>query len=135
MEYEGVNWIHLAQDKKKWRVVLNTEMKVCIPHFSRISRLTVIALASQEGIFKLQLVSQLISLYVCFCYNRNYLKNYFYAEEEYYIRHFAEKCEQNIEGGSKVGIQFIVNYCIPTLAYPILLGKEKSVQHIIRKGP
>ena len=31
MEYDEVNWIHLAQDRKKWRAVLNTEMNFWIP--------------------------------------------------------------------------------------------------------
>jgi hypothetical protein len=53
MEYEDVKWIHLAQDRKKWRVVLNTEMNFWIPQISRITTLPGAALASQEGLFKL----------------------------------------------------------------------------------
>jgi hypothetical protein len=31
---EGVDWIHLAQDRDKWRAVLNTAMSLQIPYNS-----------------------------------------------------------------------------------------------------
>jgi hypothetical protein len=30
-EYEGVNWIHLAQDKVQWRAHVNTVMNLQLP--------------------------------------------------------------------------------------------------------
>jgi hypothetical protein len=29
--WEGVDWIHVAQDKEQWRAVLNTVMKHRVP--------------------------------------------------------------------------------------------------------
>jgi hypothetical protein len=29
--WEGVDWIHLAQDRDQWRAVLNTAMKLRVP--------------------------------------------------------------------------------------------------------
>jgi hypothetical protein len=29
--WEGVNWMHLAQDRERWRVVVNRVMKLRIP--------------------------------------------------------------------------------------------------------
>jgi hypothetical protein len=29
--YEGVNWIHVAQDSKQWQVLVNTAMNLQVP--------------------------------------------------------------------------------------------------------
>jgi hypothetical protein len=29
--WEGVNWMHLSQDRDQWRVVVNTVMKLRVP--------------------------------------------------------------------------------------------------------
>jgi hypothetical protein len=30
-EWEGVNWIHLAQDRDQWRALVNMVMKIQVP--------------------------------------------------------------------------------------------------------
>jgi len=29
--YQGVDWIHMAQDKDRWRIPVNTEMDILVP--------------------------------------------------------------------------------------------------------
>jgi hypothetical protein len=31
IEFEGVDWIHLAQDRDRWRAVVNTVMSIMVP--------------------------------------------------------------------------------------------------------
>jgi hypothetical protein len=29
--WDGMDWIHLAQDKDQWRALVNTVMNLCVP--------------------------------------------------------------------------------------------------------
>jgi hypothetical protein len=31
IEWDGMNWVDVAQDRDQWRVLLNTVMKFCVP--------------------------------------------------------------------------------------------------------
>jgi hypothetical protein len=40
MRWDGVDWIHLAQDRNQWRALVNTVMKFLFPKRREIFRLT-----------------------------------------------------------------------------------------------
>jgi hypothetical protein len=35
MEYDGVGWIHLSQNRDKWRAVVNTALNLWVPQKAR----------------------------------------------------------------------------------------------------
>jgi hypothetical protein len=53
----GTKWIYLAQDRGRWRVVVNVVINRWSHKMRRISTLTSDLLASQEGFSPLRLVS------------------------------------------------------------------------------
>jgi len=52
--WEGVDWIHVAQDRDQWRAVVNTVINLPFPYK-----------ASKEGLCSLELVKNII-LFLCF---------------------------------------------------------------------
>jgi hypothetical protein len=47
-EWEGVNWIHLAQDRDKWQAVVNTVMNLRFPYNCEIFYMSEQLLASEK---------------------------------------------------------------------------------------
>lgn len=61
-----MDWIHAAQDKDKWRTIVNTVMNLGVLKSQGISWLAKEPLASQEGLNSIDLVFQLITEFVIF---------------------------------------------------------------------
>jgi hypothetical protein len=57
-----VDWIYLAQDRAQWRTIVSTVIKFTFHKMRRNSRLAERLLASQGGLYSLELVKA--SLYV-----------------------------------------------------------------------
>jgi hypothetical protein len=54
---EGIDWVDLAQNTERWRAVVNAIMNLPDPQMREISWLAEKQLASQEGIYSMELVS------------------------------------------------------------------------------
>lgn len=59
-----MDWIHAALDKDKWRPIVNTVINLGVLKSQRISCLAKEPLASQEGLYSIDLVCQLITEFV-----------------------------------------------------------------------
>jgi hypothetical protein len=57
VEWEGIDWINLTQDRDRWRALVNGVMKLRTPKNVGISRLTKDLLAIQEGLCFMKLFS------------------------------------------------------------------------------
>jgi hypothetical protein len=65
---EGVDWIHLAQDRDQWRALVNTVMNLRVHNMLGISWVDEQLLASQEGFSCMELVKR-ISQSVSYLFN------------------------------------------------------------------
>jgi len=54
--WEGVDWMHLTQDRGQWRASVNTLMNLRVPQKRGNSWLVVWLVASQEGLFSMELI-------------------------------------------------------------------------------
>jgi hypothetical protein len=52
----GIDWVDLTQNMDKWRAVVNAVMNLPVPQLREISWLAENWLASQEGLYSLELV-------------------------------------------------------------------------------
>jgi hypothetical protein len=59
IESEGVDWINLAQDRNKWRAVLNIVMNFLLPYSLEVLD-QLRNLASQEGVCSMDLMMIII---------------------------------------------------------------------------